>query len=433
MEEKFYKKDLEAGLPDAYGVLYSQDGKILIDGSKARGSYKVKEGTEIIGYEAFANNYKVEEIFLPESVNEIEPRAFHESYIVKIHFPSRMSKIGFKAFEHTWHLEELTIPEGVEEIEEICPKCFYLRKVTLPSTLRVIGFQSFMGCEYLKEINFPEGLIKIGNNAFYKCINLTSFRLPSTLQEFNNAFVYCPFLREITISKEMKKPFNWRLGVGTPYPKVRYDGETDEELEKRLEELRKKIEEESKNPVFTPDQQAIFLSIMMKTMSRNKTVETLKKESPEVLLLLLRELGKNEELSSLFENIGSKATANILRRILYNCEISTDPDFYLEFEEDDFEKNKIEDKYELTDEELDDFFNTDKSTESSINSDTSHISENGNEILKKFMPDKNNINNFRTPEEEFYERFHYYPVKETPGSGPSFPAYDKDGNLILNI
>ena len=93
------------------GVLYTKDGLKLIQYPGGKGErYSVEEGTETIGYGAFAQS-SVDYLF-----NEKEP----------------------------------------------------LKHVTLPDTLRTIENAAFFGCEYLESIELPESLEEIGAAAFGK-------------------------------------------------------------------------------------------------------------------------------------------------------------------------------------------------------------------------------------------------------------------------
>ena len=81
------------------GVLYTRDGKTLIQYPGARsGEYTVESGTETIGYGAFAYS-AVESVVLPESLKSIENMAFFECQsLASANMPDSIETIGNAAF-----------------------------------------------------------------------------------------------------------------------------------------------------------------------------------------------------------------------------------------------------------------------------------------------------------------------------------------------
>ena len=72
------------------------------------------------------------------------------------------------AFENCTSLEEILIPEGVEEIpERAFYRCHSLKSIQLPSTLRKIGKEAFAFCIQLEDILLPESVV-VEERAFYK-------------------------------------------------------------------------------------------------------------------------------------------------------------------------------------------------------------------------------------------------------------------------
>ncbi len=101
------------------GVLYSKDGKTLVMCPRGKkGSITVPEGVEIIGSNAFAN-CKVSSINLPDSLTEIEDRAFaYCTNISTITIPQNVKSIGEYAFSGDYYnkqsITSIILPEGID-------------------------------------------------------------------------------------------------------------------------------------------------------------------------------------------------------------------------------------------------------------------------------------------------------------------------------
>lgn len=114
------------------GVLYDKKKKMLIQCPGA------KEG----------------EFIIPESVTDIESRAF----------------------SHCEKLTSVTIPKGVTQIEEYTfAWCSSLSNVSIPKGLTSIGHAAFYSCTSLKNITIPKSVTSIDQGAFDTSVDLTIF------------------------------------------------------------------------------------------------------------------------------------------------------------------------------------------------------------------------------------------------------------------
>lgn len=101
-------------------------------------------------------------------------------------------------------LKEIEIPEGVEKIGNGgFGQCYRLENITLPHTLTCIGHTAFERCYSLKKIVLVEGITSIGFDAFQYC-ELESVVIPSTLNDFEDAFSHCG-LKNVNISDGLIK------------------------------------------------------------------------------------------------------------------------------------------------------------------------------------------------------------------------------------
>ena len=205
------------------------------------------------------------------------------------------------------------------------------------------------------------------------------------------------------------------MGRGTPYPKVRYDGETDKEMEKRYEDLRLKYKEEEEKPFNPKEYSNEQLAILLPYMGNNDIINLMFRLDEHQLLLILKELNDNG-WNNLIQGTHPKIIAKLISRILKKCQI-------IEEAQDDIDDNDNDPDWELYD-LLDEINNK-------IEEDTQLLESKNTDYLTtdKECEEKET----KSAQEEFYDFFGYYPVKEMPGCGPDFPAYDKEGNLILKF
>jgi hypothetical protein len=132
----------------------------------------------------FYHRPDVTEVIIPYSFKEISFDAFRGCInLTKLKFGEEgehheIKVIGEGAFFDCHDLNEIRLPEGLEEIAE---SAFYnsgVAKLDLPSTVKVIGDRAFYNCKNLTEVIVPPGLTSIGKFAFADCPLLESIRLP---------------------------------------------------------------------------------------------------------------------------------------------------------------------------------------------------------------------------------------------------------------
>lgn len=133
---------------DKYGVTYSEDKKVLIEGNKELEEYTVPKGTEVIGYDSWGKMNNLKSIVLPEGLVEIEELAFSGCMgLTNLQIPSTVREIGPYAFEFTM-LRMAVVPEGVKVLHyDVFGGCFLLGSVVLPSTLERIEDHAFSSCQ----------------------------------------------------------------------------------------------------------------------------------------------------------------------------------------------------------------------------------------------------------------------------------------------
>ena len=248
---------------DSYGVKYSPDKKILIDGGYLqKKEYHIPLGTRIICDNAFHWG-NIEKIKIPSSVIAIGKNPFTEIRsgrfkvkIIECHSPNfivsgnalytrDMKKIisyfgdasefviqegveiiGSQAFAENEELQDIRFPESLCYIEnQSFQYCSHLKRIALPKSVSRIGKECFYGCESLTEILslgsvsiipeesfmgcniqqlcLPESLLEIGDNAFNSNHNLKFIALPENVERIGDScFAYCS-ITEISLNNKL--------------------------------------------------------------------------------------------------------------------------------------------------------------------------------------------------------------------------------------
>lgn len=124
----------------------------------------------ILPNRAFENNQTINEILLPEGLQEIPEYLFYRSRVTKCDLPENIKIIGDYSFYYTPIKGTLRIPSSVQKI----------------------GKSAFYGCP-VSELILNEGLIKIDTEAFYLCISIgNELTIPSTVARIEHrAFAFC--------------------------------------------------------------------------------------------------------------------------------------------------------------------------------------------------------------------------------------------------
>lgn len=142
---------------------------------------KIPQGiTKIAGY-AFAGQFRLGSINIPESVTYIGDYAFHACPLYRIILPKALTYIGDYAFQWCEKLIEIEIPENVTYIGEAAlSNCGYSTLV-IPDKVTYIGAWAFDKCPNLTTVTIGENVASIGIFAFDGCDKLTKIvsRIPA--------------------------------------------------------------------------------------------------------------------------------------------------------------------------------------------------------------------------------------------------------------
>lgn len=167
------------------GVMYDKDMKTLEWCPCSRkGSLTIPDGIEKIAGVSFRDS-ALSEIYLPESLKEIEGAAFEGcSNLTGIALPESVEEIGMHAFLDCEKLREVIVPEGINAISDgVFAYCSALSSIRLPGSLTSIGKGAFSRCDSLENIVIPNKVTIIKNYAFSRCNRLKSIRIPDSVKQ----------------------------------------------------------------------------------------------------------------------------------------------------------------------------------------------------------------------------------------------------------
>lgn len=227
-------KDIEEGIEDEFGVVYSKDGKRLLRcKSKSLIEYWIKQGTQILCDGAFNWCKSIQHIHIPESLISIGKSTFWGcECLQKLTIPGSVISIGEAAFwgcdalriklsnnsslklinnllidsygRLIWccnDVDEVVIPNDVTSIAEFA---FYyrmsLRSISIPNSVVSIGQCAFQGCKSLSYIHIPNSITNIEFSAFMECSSIKNIIIPNKIEVLTEqVFFGCSSLETIEI------------------------------------------------------------------------------------------------------------------------------------------------------------------------------------------------------------------------------------------
>ena len=191
--------------------------------------YTVVDG-QIVADQAFYRNDSLEEVALKEGITEIGQFAFARSTLKEIEIPEGVTNICYGAFYHCDDLESVLLPESVINVE---PKAFDFTlmienfknsgtdflvnggvllayngsdsQVFVPGGIRVIAAEVFAGHEEIESVRLPDSVLVVGEGAFEGCTNLKQVNLGIGVEQIKDrAFSGCISLEAVKLPASAK-------------------------------------------------------------------------------------------------------------------------------------------------------------------------------------------------------------------------------------
>ena len=228
------------------GVLYDKKFAKLIyyPVSKKDKSYKIKEGTKIIGKHSFFLCNDLEKLLIPESVIKLENNPFSGCEKLEIENLSKSYNIVDKVIYDKDFSSVIGCLNSIKtqklrlrNVKKICRNSFWnckgIQKIILPETLETIGYNPFVGCQDIEfisesenfvvennlllskdkskliccpakfaigEIHIPDSVTNLERGAFSGCSEMTSINLHNISIIGKSCFTNCNSLKTVYCS-----------------------------------------------------------------------------------------------------------------------------------------------------------------------------------------------------------------------------------------
>ena len=235
LSSKVTEQDLQEGIIDEYGVIYSKDGRRLLKcTSNKMLEYNVEYGTEIICDNAFLKCASLKTISFPNTVIIIGRDAFTEcDSLENINISTSLTTVGDTAFSFCSSLKKMEIPTTVTNIgtnpfigcsnlkitipsnskfklindllidsNGLVISCLCDdRIIVLPTFVTKVGDYAFYENKTIVIIEFPKNMDFICVSAFFLCSSLKGVKLPHLLSKINDfTFCRCVSLQQVIFS-----------------------------------------------------------------------------------------------------------------------------------------------------------------------------------------------------------------------------------------
>lgn len=188
-----------------------------------------------IGVQAFQGAARLMSVEIPETVTEIEAKAFYEcEALTNVVIPDSVVKLGSYAFGRCYKLESIQLPKTITKIPSRCFfMCQNLQTIEFPETVSEIDYGAFEACSSLDNIKLPSGLTKLADRVFYGCVSLREIEVPSGIQTIgelcfssclaletavinegttfidDSVFEYCPALKKVVLPRSLNTYGSW--------------------------------------------------------------------------------------------------------------------------------------------------------------------------------------------------------------------------------
>lgn len=177
---------------------------------------------------AFSNCFRLTEVVFTNSITVIGGSAFMGcSRLKNVVLPTNLLSISSQAFMQC-AIEEIVVPNSVKEIQDKAfGDCRNLRSITLGNSLKTLASTAFYQCYSLKGVILPESLERMRSYTFHNCVNLDYIVISKSITTIESStFFLCstPNLFYCGTAADWAK-----ISIGTEntdYQKIYYYSET---------------------------------------------------------------------------------------------------------------------------------------------------------------------------------------------------------------
>lgn len=172
------------------GLVFNSDNNTLIKVYPTVTKVIIPNNITSIGKRAFYSCTDLTSVIIPTSVTTIGNYAFYYcSALTSITIPESVTTIGESAFQHCKNLTSVTFGEN-SKLKSISPfmfcNCRNLTNIEIPNNINIIDFRAFLDCDRLISVSISSSVKNIGEEAFYKCSNLTNVYYDGTPEQWNS-------------------------------------------------------------------------------------------------------------------------------------------------------------------------------------------------------------------------------------------------------
>ena len=123
----------------------------------------------------YLNNSVVENLEIPDGVEEVKPFVFYNNLAKMVTLGSDVKKIGQSALDNNTELAVVVFNNDLAEIGSYAFKgCVKLQELELKDHVETIGDNAFFGCSAITSMTLPASVKSIGTGAFGGCILLST-------------------------------------------------------------------------------------------------------------------------------------------------------------------------------------------------------------------------------------------------------------------
>ena len=153
-----------------------------------------------IGDNAFDNRLLTGPLVLPEGLDSIGKEAFQKNYITEVTIPESVRAIGVTAFYDNESLKSATLNNSMESISQsLFNYCQKLAVVHGGKNVKIVDQSAFSGCDSLRSISDITP-VTINSSAFYNCRKLESLNFSRIKSIGYESFYNCFGLKEADLT-----------------------------------------------------------------------------------------------------------------------------------------------------------------------------------------------------------------------------------------
>lgn len=210
-----------------FGKQMTSVGANAFDGCYMVSKIELPDTVTSIGQNAFRNCISITSFKYPANLTSIPNSAFNmDRELVEFIFPNNLQTIGTNAFDSCTKFA-VPIPDTVTSIGSYAFNNTGYEVIETPSSVTSIPSNCFSNCQAAKSITIGENVTSIGNQAFYRCLNITTINFnarecKNLSSNYNYVFYECGKESEgvaIRIGNEVKQIPSY---IFSPYNNANY-------------------------------------------------------------------------------------------------------------------------------------------------------------------------------------------------------------------